>query len=121
MGKTSKIKACQFKLTANNKEIEVVEDSVIEKGTEGAWKKFTSTLPENQCRYAIYDVEMSIDLGAGLPPGTRTKLTFIVWSPQSSPIKQKMISASSKGIEEETRWMSSRMATYRSIRTRGQR
>ena len=24
------------------------------------------------------------------------KLTFIVWSPQSSPIKQKMISASSK-------------------------
>merc|ERR1711990_1316411 len=77
--KTSKIKACQFKLTANNKEIEVVGDSVIEKGTEGAWKKFTSTLPENQCRYAIYDVEMSIDLGAGLPPGTRTKLTFIVW------------------------------------------
>merc|ERR1711893_3804 len=45
--KTSKIKACQFKLTANNKEIEVVEDSVIEKGTEGAWKKFTSSLPEN--------------------------------------------------------------------------
>merc|ERR1711970_1383588 len=60
--KTSKIKACQFKLTANNKEIEVVEDSIIEKGTEGAWKKFTS----------------------------------IVWAPQSSPIKQKMISASSK-------------------------
>jgi len=69
---------------------------VIEKGTPDAWKKFTSSLPENQCRYAIYDVEMSIDLGAGLPPGTRTKLTFIVWSPQSSPIKQKMISASSK-------------------------
>ena len=41
------IQACQFKLTANNKEIEVVEDSVIEKGTEGAWKKFTSSLPEN--------------------------------------------------------------------------
>lgn len=120
--KTSKIKACQFKLTANNKEIEVVEESVIEKGTEGAWKKFTSSLPENQCRYAIYDVEMSIDLGAGLPPGTRTKLTFIVWAPQSSPIKQKNdFRLFKRRIEEETRWMSSRMATYRSIRTRGQR
>jgi len=94
--KTSKIKACQFKLSDNNKEIVVVEDSVIERNTADSWKKFTSSLPDNQCRYAIYDVEMSIDLGAGLPPGTRTKLTFIVWSPQSSPIKQKMISASSK-------------------------
>ena len=73
------------------------ENSVIERGTPDAWKKFTSSLPENvslnhfknkdtqvghnrkpyyfqQCRYAIYDVEMSIDLGAGLPPGTRTKV-----------------------------------------------
>ena len=94
--KTSKIKACQFKLSANNKQIVLDEGSVIEKGEADAWKKFTSSLPENECRYAIYDVEMSIDLGAGLPPGTRTKLTFIVWSPEKSPIKQKMISASSK-------------------------
>jgi len=94
--KTSKIKSCQFKLTKDNKQIEVDEASVIEKGTEGAWKKFTSSLPDNECRYAIYDVDMSIDLGAGLPAGTRTKLTFIVWSPSSSPIKQKMISAASK-------------------------
>merc|ERR1711893_259301 len=115
--KTSKIKACQFKLSDNNKEIVLDENSIIERGTPDAWKKFTSSLPENQCRYAIYDVEMSIDLGAGLPPGTRTKLTFIVWSPQSSPIKQKMISASSKdALKKKTRRMPSRMATDRSIR-----
>lgn len=41
------IKACQFKLSDNNKEIVLDEDSVIEKGTPDAWKKFTSSLPEN--------------------------------------------------------------------------
>ena len=44
----------------------------------------------------IFDVEMKIDMGAGLPQGTRTKLTFVVWAPSTASIKQKMVSASSK-------------------------
>lgn len=56
---------------------------------------------------------MSIDLGAGIPAGVRTKvyikvqvcwlvnnsilqLTFITWSPEKSKIRQRMVSASSK-------------------------
>ena len=39
---------------------------------------------------------MKIDMGAGLPQGTRTKLTFVVWAPSTASIKQKMVSASSK-------------------------
>lgn len=35
-------------------------------------------------------------MGSGLPQGTRTKLVFVVWAPQSASIKQKMVSASSK-------------------------
>ena len=35
-------------------------------------------------------------MGAGLPQGTRTKLTFVVWAPSTASIKQKMVSASSK-------------------------
>ena len=35
-------------------------------------------------------------MGSGLPEGTRTKLVFVVWAPQSASIKQKMVSASSK-------------------------
>ena len=46
--------------------------------------------------FRIYDVEMKIDMGSGLPAGTRTKLTFIVWAPSTASIKQKMVSASSK-------------------------
>ena len=39
---------------------------------------------------------MKIDMGAGLPQGTRTKLVFVVWAPMTASIKQKMVSASSK-------------------------
>lgn len=94
--KQGKIKACNFKLSDNMKEIVVCEDSQIKKGTENPWKEWTESLPEKECRYAIYDVEMSIDLGAGVPAGKRTKLVFAVWAPSTASIKQKMVSASSK-------------------------
>jgi cofilin len=94
--KMQKIKACNFKLSDNLKEIIVDEGSEIAKDTPGAWKQWASSLPDKECRYAIYDVEMKIDMGSGLPQGTRTKLVFVVWAPQSASIKQKMVSASSK-------------------------
>jgi cofilin len=94
--KGKKIKACCFKLSPKATEIVPDEDSVISVGTADAWKAFTNGLPDKECRYAIYDIELSLDLGPGVPPGTRTKLAFIVWSPQGAPIRQKMISASSK-------------------------
>jgi len=46
--------------------------------------------------FRIYDVEMKINMGSGVADGTRTKLVFVVWAPQSASIKQKMVSASSK-------------------------
>ena len=35
-------------------------------------------------------------MGSGVSDGTRTKLVFVVWAPQTASIKQKMVSASSK-------------------------
>ncbi|CAG5107546.1 Oidioi.mRNA.OKI2018_I69.chr1.g3379.t1.cds [Oikopleura dioica] len=92
--KAGKIKSCQFKV--ENKEIVPIEESVQEKGAPDAWKSFTQSLPESECRYAIYDVAIKLDMGPGVPAGERTKLTFIIWSPDSAPIRQKMVSASSK-------------------------
>ena len=46
--------------------------------------------------FRIYDVEMKINMGSGVSDGTRTKLVFVVWAPQTASIKQKMVSASSK-------------------------
>lgn len=92
--KAGKIKACQFKV--QNNEVVPVESSIIAKGTENAWRTFTQGLPEAECVYAIYDVEITLDLGSGVADGKRTKLTFIIWSPESAPIRQKMVSAASK-------------------------
>lgn len=39
---------------------------------------------------------MKINMGSGVSDGTRTKLVFVVWAPQTASIKQKMVSASSK-------------------------
>jgi len=94
--KSQKIKACNFKLSSNLKEIIVEDGSVIEKGHATPWKQWTDSLPDKECRYGIYDVEMKIDMGDGLPSGTRTKLVFIVWAPATATIKQKMVTASSK-------------------------
>jgi len=94
--KTKKIKACNFKLADNLKEIVVDEGSVVPAGADAPWKAWTASLPDKECRYGIYDVEMQIDMGSGVPPGNRTKLVFVVWAPATATIKQKMVTASSK-------------------------
>lgn len=94
--KGGKIKACNFKLSDNLKEIVVEEESVVPKGTEDSWTVWTKSLPDKECRYGIYDVEMQIDMGSGLSAGVRTKLVFVVWAPSTASIKQKMVTASSK-------------------------
>jgi len=86
----------------DNKKIVIEEKSIIYKEHKNqpanpewfeVWK---SNLPENQCRYSIYDVDIAIDLGSGMSKGTRNKLLFIVWAPMSARIKDKMVTASSK-------------------------
>lgn len=49
--KTKKIKACNFKLSDNLKEIIVDEDSVVASGTASPWKTWTASLPDKECRY----------------------------------------------------------------------
>jgi len=99
--KERKIKACNFMLTKDMKKIVVEEGSVIQRHPreqpQAQWfEQWTSTLPENACRYGIYDVEIGIDLGSGMSTGSRNKLVFIVWAPMTAKIKDKMVTASSK-------------------------
>ena len=50
--KSRQIKACNFKLTQNCREIIVDEGSEIPVNTPNAWKQWSSSLPEDACRYA---------------------------------------------------------------------
>ncbi|CAI5473745.1 unnamed protein product [Closterium sp. Yama58-4] len=72
----------------------------IEKGqivvdTQGdpskTYADFQAALPENDCRYAVYDHEFVTDDHCH-----KSKIFFIAWSPDTSAVKNKMVYASSK-------------------------
>ena len=56
------------------------------------YEEFLSDLPEDDCRYAIYDFEYETASGEG----KRSKIAFFFWAPDTAPVKSKMIYASSK-------------------------
>mmetsp|Transcript_7473 Transcript_7473/g.7413 ORF Transcript_7473/g.7413 Transcript_7473/m.7413 type:complete len:144 (+) Transcript_7473:65-496(+) len=73
----------------NDQKTEIV---VEETSTNKDYDAFLEKLPENECKYAIYDFEYEIGGGEG----KRSKIVFFTWSPDTAPIKSKMIYASSK-------------------------
>lgn len=77
-----------YKLNDDNTSI------VIENKMESCDKydDFLGQLPENDCRYAVYDFEFEKSPGEGI----RNKICFIVWVPDTSKVRQKMLYASSK-------------------------
>ena len=77
-----------YKLNEDNTSI------VIEKKVESCekYENFLGELPEDDCRYAVYDFEFEKSPGEGI----RNKICFIVWVPDTSKVRQKMLYASSK-------------------------
>ncbi|WP_197084686.1 actin-binding ADF family protein [Saccharothrix sp. ST-888] len=67
----------------------------LESSTETDYDKFLDALPENECRYAVYDVPYKPQDGAN---GTRA--LSILWTPDTANSKSKMIYASSLGTFE---------------------
>lgn len=73
----------------NDKKTEIVVD---ETSTDTDYDAFLEKLPENECKYAIYDFEYEIGGGEG----KRSKIVFFTWSPDTAPVRSKMVYASSK-------------------------
>lgn len=66
---------------------------VVKEASDNAdYDEFLSKLPENNALYAVYDFEYELTAGEG----KRSKLIFFAWSPDTAPIKAKMVYASSK-------------------------
>lgn len=55
-----------------------------------SWEQFRKTLPDSDCRYIIYDFNYEHQ-GA-----VKNRLIFLLWSPETSKIRSKMIYASSQ-------------------------
>jgi len=84
-----------YRLSDDKKSIIVEKDSSEDEplgSAEDAHEKLLANLPENDCRYAVYD--FSFDKGEG--EGLRSKIVFISWSPDTAPVRPKMTYASSK-------------------------
>ena len=67
----------------------VVIDAVGDPGS--SYESFLQTLPNNDCRYGVFDYELK------LPDGQKmNKLVFLNWAPDSAKVKSKMMYASTK-------------------------
>ncbi|MFE2326885.1 actin-binding ADF family protein [Streptomyces sp. NPDC059385] len=81
--------ACRFvtfKLSADFSEFVVAE-----KGERGAsYDDFLASLPADEPRFALYSFETTAGGGRKFE-----KLVFIAWKPESSPVRQKMLYATS--------------------------
>jgi len=75
-----------YKISDDNTRIVVAEKATSDK----SYDDFVKNLPENDCRYAVFDMEFTAQ---GM---TKQKICLFVWSPDTSPIRQKMLYASSK-------------------------
>lgn len=93
-----KYKFIIFKLSDNYKEFEVEEAS-----EESDWEVFRQKLLDAKTkkksggfgpgpRFAIYDFLYNLQAGEG----SRTKIVFLAWSPDTADVQPKMIYASSK-------------------------
>ncbi|KAL0911095.1 hypothetical protein M5K25_019208 [Dendrobium thyrsiflorum] len=74
---------------------EKLKEVVVEKtgGTAESYNDFVSSLPENDCRYAIYDFDFVTQENC-----QKSKIFFIAWSPSMSRIRAKMLYATSKAL-----------------------
>jgi cofilin len=75
-----------FGMSDDRKEIIVKHRAPI----TATYDDFLKEIPENDCRYAIYDYEFEID------GGQRSKVVFINWAPDTAHIRSKMLYAASK-------------------------
>ncbi|CAG99054.1 cofilin [Kluyveromyces lactis] len=73
----------------NDSKTEII---VKETSAEQDYDKFLEQLPENDCLYAVYDFEYEL----GNNEGKRSKIVFFTWSPDTAPVRSKMVYASSK-------------------------
>ncbi|KAJ3813278.1 hypothetical protein F5876DRAFT_87194 [Lentinula aff. lateritia] len=81
-----KLKYIIFKFSPDNKEI------ITEKTSESDnYEDFIADLPEDQCRYAVYDFQYEKEGG-----GQRNKVCFFLWNPDAASVRSRMLTASSK-------------------------
>lgn len=76
-----------FKIDEKKREVAVEKTG----GPAESYDDFLAALPENDCRYAVYDFDFVTAENC-----QKSKIFFIAWSPATSRIRAKMLYATSK-------------------------
>eukprot|EP00252_Welwitschia_mirabilis_P019643 TRINITY_DN4605_c0_g2_i1.p2 TRINITY_DN4605_c0_g2~~TRINITY_DN4605_c0_g2_i1.p2 ORF type:complete len:144 (+),score=17.09 TRINITY_DN4605_c0_g2_i1:149-580(+) len=76
-----------FKIDEKSKQVVVDKTG----GPAESYDDFTASLPENDCRYAVYDFDFVTNENC-----QKSKIFFIAWSPAISKIRAKMLYATTK-------------------------
>jgi len=76
-----------FKIDADAGQVQVDEAGP----PDASYGMFEDALPEGDCRFAVYDYAYTNDDGCVF-----NKIVFVMWSPDCSPLKHKMMYASTK-------------------------
>jgi len=62
----------------------------------------TSNLPADDCRYAVYDYDFTVEDATATGEAPRSKIFFVSWSPEAAGVRSKMVYASScEGFRKE--------------------
>ena len=72
---------------------QIVIDKMEESGT---YEDFLKELPNNECRYGLFDFVYDTD------EGSRQRLCFFLWTPAGAPLRARMLYASSKSPLRES-------------------
>ncbi|KAA3475283.1 hypothetical protein CXB51_030690 [Gossypium anomalum] len=72
---------------------EQTQQVIVDKlgGPQETYEDFTNSLPEHECRYAVFDYDFTTDENC-----QKSKIFFFAWSPDGSRVRSKMLYASSK-------------------------
>ncbi|EEF51166.1 actin-depolymerizing factor [Ricinus communis] len=72
---------------------EKIQQVTVEKlgQPQESYEDFTASLPANECRYAVYDLDFTTNENV-----QKSKIFFVAWSPDTSKVRSKMLYASSK-------------------------
>ena len=88
-----------FVLTLSDSLEGLVVHSVIENGQ--SWNEFVKTLPDGDCRYFVYDMELTKTYEFNDVEMKIRKYAFVTWVPIKSSVKKRMMTASYKGTIKE--------------------
>ncbi|XP_074263305.1 actin-depolymerizing factor 10 [Silene latifolia] len=93
-----KLKFMELKAKRNHRFIvfkieEKMQQVMVEKlgNPDDTYDDFTNSLPENECRYAVYDYDFTTNENC-----QKSKIFFFAWSPDTSRVRSKMLYASTK-------------------------